>query len=409
MRATGPVVGNTPGTTRINGAVCVLAGVAAVADGTCWAITFTPWARILPSWFFAPFFVLVFPVVAWTVLITPRHRPFDLLTALPRPVAVSLGAAAAVIAAATGTGIQGLRGQPGYDAQKHQYVLNDHDTQITVTRAAYLHAVALQSRLFLGVSLILLGMAATLTCLERQRRLREPSGPAVPRQPMRGNRPKIPVPGPVLAVVAVVGLGSAVACGILIVHRLGDQYGGSQTISLRTEQPVTRMLMPDEYTVFVGCGSNYDCGALSPDGLAVQLPAGGTIGQMVPDPSNDDMSIDGLPDVGRLDFRVPEKELIRFDLTAQVGQPVYVLPSEGAEVHTLFGWIVLGVGSLLIAIVALVGLAYLLAWRLGLGTARPPAYTFPVNQAVYPYPSYPYRSPPPSGSPPDGSRPLGPP
>ncbi|HEX8006047.1 MAG TPA: hypothetical protein VF482_06420 [Trebonia sp.] len=61
-----------------------------------------------------------------------------------------------------------------------------------------------------------------------------------------------------------------------------------------------------------------------------------------------------------------------FDLSADLGQPAFVVPSPGEEARALIGLIIFAGVSLLILLAVLIQLAMLLAWRLGLGGAPVP-------------------------------------
>ena len=148
------------------------------------------------------------------------------------------------------TAMPSLVGQPEYDKGKHRYFYDDHGTLIPATRTGYLHAVAAQNRLFLGVALVFLTAAVAITWDERNRRRRFPGPPRGWWHPVRP-RPRIPVPGPVLALAAAVGLAGLIACAVLIVSRV-DAYNTSGP-HLRAGHPVRVLLAPDDYVVFVGC------------------------------------------------------------------------------------------------------------------------------------------------------------
>jgi hypothetical protein len=173
-----------------------------------------------------------------------------------------------------------------------------------------------------------------------------------------------------LAAVALAGgLAGSVLCGWPLLLQV-DHYG-SAAIALPTGHPVSVLLPADQYTVFVACGQSYQCEQLTPAGLTVSLPDGGTLSPVIADPSQDDMSFSSGPAVGRLDFTVPGPETVRFALAADSGQPVYVLRSEGAEARSLIGLIARLAVSLAAALAGLIALICLLAWRAGHLGKRP--------------------------------------
>lgn len=63
---------------------------------------------------------------------------------------------------------------------------------------------------------------------------------------------------------------------------------------------------------------------------------------------------------------------VALGLGADLGQPVFVVPSPGEEAHALIGWIALAVLSLVVLAGAGLGLGLLLVWRLGFGVPVPP-------------------------------------
>lgn len=109
------------------------------------------------------------------------------------------------------------------------------------------------------------------------------------------------------------------------------------------------------------------CPRLPPSGLSVSTASGGILTART-DPSSDHLS-EAQPFVGEVSFTVPVKEVVSLDLSAHLGQPAFVVPSEGEEAHALIGWIILAGLSLLVLLAALIQLAVLTAWRLGLGGA----------------------------------------
>lgn len=162
---------DTPLFAIFNAGVCVTAAIVAAACWISWAVTFTPWAQHLPSALFVPFFVLVFPLFGWSVwLQTVARRPAgarrpsaDWMKAIPRGGRILVALAAAAAVAGRSTAASALGGQPGYDPATHRYVLDNHGNLTPVSRAAYLHALAVQNRLVLGVTLVFITVALGIT------------------------------------------------------------------------------------------------------------------------------------------------------------------------------------------------------------------------------------------------------
>ena len=365
--------------TILNSAVCFIAALAAAVTVVSWLLTFTPWARIMPDAFFVPLFFLTFPLFGWSVFILSvvrrkpgsRRQAADPLKEIPR-ARVPLALVGAVALASFVTAMPSLTGQPEYDKAKHRYFYSDHGTLIPATRTGYLHAVAAQNRLFLGVALVFLTAAVAITWDERNRRRGFPGPPAGWWHPVRP-RPRVPVPGPVLVLSAAAGLAGLIACAILIIGRV-DAYNTSGPY-LRAGHPVRVLLAPDDYVVFVGCTENIDCPRLAPGALSVTGASGAAL-DVFADPSNDRLS-EAQPFRGELSFVVPRREEAVIALSSYPGQPVFVVPSPGEEARALAGWIALAVLSLVVLIAAMTGTVLLLTWRLGLGK---PVLAVPPDQ-----------------------------
>ena len=341
-------VPDSPVVTMLNSAVFVAAAVLAAAGWAGWVVTFTPWARLMPSGFSIPFFFLVFPVFGWSVyLLTagrrrePRGRwrtdlvqtlprgprRTNLLAAFPRRARIPLGAAFVAVWATSLDAMSALPGQPGYDPKRHRYFYDEHGVIVPATRDAYLHAVAVQNRLFLGVAMVFTSIAVVVTYQERARRRRDLSVPDRWLRPVRP-RPKVPVPAAVLALAAAVALGGTVTCATLIIGRV-DAYNG-HAIYLRAGHPVRVLLARDDYVVFVGCTQAMACPPLEPAALSVRSVQAGAAA-VVPDPSSDHLSEGAQPFVGQLSFIVPRTEVVQIGLATDPGQPVFVVPSEGGH------------------------------------------------------------------------------
>jgi hypothetical protein len=368
----------TPLFAILNAGACLTAAVAAAACWIGWAVTFTPWVQHLPSTLFVPFFVLAFPLFGWSVwLLSVARRPpgarrasADWFHAIPRgaQVLVALAVAAAVAGGLTSGSTLG-GGQPGYDPATHQYSLNNHGTLTVISRAAYLHALAAQNRLFLGVTLVFLTAAFGITYGDWSRhrpgslsvggnfplrRLPRPDRP----------RPRVPVPAPVLALAAAGALAVSVAGGLQILDRVNAW--SSHAIYLHAGRPVAATLAPGQYTVFAGCTQSLTCAHLAPGSVTVRGASGAV--DVGPDPSSDTDS-EGPGGgrqtfVGRLSFSVQRAGAVRIELASSPGQPVFVVPSEGQLARSLIGWIALTGAGLVILLLSLTGLGFLAWWRL---------------------------------------------
>jgi hypothetical protein len=178
-------------------------------------------------------------------------------------------------------------------------------------------------------------------------------------------RPKIPLPAAALAVAAAVALAGSIASGTLIFDRLGAY--NAHRIYFCAGHLVRALLGPDHYVVYVGCTQDMTCARLPPSALSLTTASGGIL------TASKDLSADHLsgaqPFVGEVSFTVPVKEVVSLDLSAHLGQPAFVVPSEGEEAHALIGWIILAGLSLLVLLAAVVSLGVLLAWRLGFGAS----------------------------------------
>lgn len=191
-----PKARDSRGVTVLNSTVCFVATAAATAAAVSWLVTFTPWARYLPTAYFVPLFILVFPLAGWSAYVLkagqrprePGQPPAEPLLELER-VKIPIALAGSVAIVSFGTAIPSLAsGTPGYDRRHHRYFYNLHGTLVPATRTGYLHAIAAQNRLFLGFALIFLTGAAVVTREARSRRRAEPGGnrPQPPGQDVLG-------------------------------------------------------------------------------------------------------------------------------------------------------------------------------------------------------------------------------
>jgi len=368
-------VRDTPAFTRLNSAVFFTAAASAVVGGVSWLLTFTPWTQFMSSGYFQPFFVLAFPLFGWSVFVRSSRRPerdrrqaAGLLTEFPGRWRVALGIIITAVFATSLAAMLSLPGQPEYEPNSRRYVYDNHGELIPATRAAYLHAIAVQNRLFLGAALVFTSVAAAITWQERHRRRRDLVTPRGSPRPVRA-RPKLRLLVAALAVAAAAALAGSIASGALIFERLGAY--NADGIYLRAGHPVRVLLWPGHYVVYVGCTEDMTCPRLPPSGLSVRTAPGGIL-TATSDPSSDHLG-EAQPFVGEVSFTVPVKEVVSVDLSAHLGQPAFVLLSEGEEAHALIGWIILAGLCLLAVLAALVTLGLLLAGRLGPGRLLSPA------------------------------------
>lgn len=364
---------DTPVFTMFNLALFFTAAVSAVVGGVSWLLTFTPWTQFMSSGYSVPFLFLAFPLSAWSVFVTFVRRPerdrrqaTDLLIGFSGRWRIALGIIATAVIVTSLADMSSLPGQPEYEPSLRRYVYDNHGTLIPATRAAYLHAVAVQNRLFLGGALVFTSVAVANTWQERNRRraLVTPQGWLKPIRPGR----RTGLLGAALAVAAAVALAGLIPSGALIFNRVAAY--NADGIYLRAGDPVRVLLGPDHYVVYVECTEDMTCPRLPPSELSVSTASGGII-TATPDPSSDHLS-EAQPAVGKVSFTVPVKEVVRLDLLAQLGQPAFVVPSEGEEVHALTGWIILAGLCLLVLLAALGSLGLLLARRLGFGAPPTP-------------------------------------
>lgn len=357
-------VRDTPAFTMLNSAVLFAAAASVLAGGVSWLLTFTPWTQFMSSGYFQPFFLLTFPLFGWSVFVRSARRPqrgrrqvTGLLNEFPRRWRTALGMIVTAVFVTSLAAMVSLPGQPEYEPSSRRYVYDNHGVLIPATRAAYVHAVAVQNRLFLGAALAFTSFAVAITWQERNRRRRDLVAPEGWLRPMRPH-PKIPLLAAALALAAAVALAGSIASGTLIYDRLGAY--NADGIYLRAGHPVRVLLGPDHYVVYVGCTEETICAQLPLSGLSVRTASGGILATS-PDPSSDHLD----QAVGEVSFTVPVKEVVSLDLSAHLGQPAFVIRSEGEEAHALIGWIILAGLSLLVLLAALVCLGILLARRLG--------------------------------------------
>jgi hypothetical protein len=355
-------VRDTPAFTMLNSAVLFTAAASALVGGVCWLLTFTPWTQFMSSGYFQPFFLLAFPLFGWSVFVRSVRRPgrdrrqaTGLLKEVPRRWRRALGLIVTAVFVTSLAAVVSLPGQPEYEPSSRRYVYNDHGKLIPATRAAYLHAVAVQNRLFLGAALVFTSFAVAITWQERNRRHRDLVTPEGWQRPVRPH-PKLPLLAAALALTAAIALAGSIASGLLIYDRLGAY--NADVIYLHAGHPVRVLLGPGHYVVYVGCTEETICAQLPLSGLSVRTASGGILA------TSPDLSSEHLDQaLGEVSFTVPVKEVISLDLSAHLGQPAFVVRSEGEEAHALIGWIILAGLSLLVLLAALGSLGVLLARR----------------------------------------------
>jgi hypothetical protein len=243
--------------TVLNLAVCYVATASAVVGGVSWLLTFTPWTQFMSSGYSVPFFFLTFPLFGWSAFVlTSVRRPErdrrprgNLLQEFPRGWRVPFTVLFVAVCATSLAAVFALPGQPEYEPGLRRYAYNEHGVLIPTTHAAYLHAVAVQNRLFLGAAIVFTSAAVAITWQERNRR-RDLVTPDRWLRPVRP-RPKIPLPAAVLALAAATAVAGSIASVALIVDRVDAYNTGG--IYLRIGHPVRALLAPDHYVVFVGC------------------------------------------------------------------------------------------------------------------------------------------------------------
>ena len=213
--------------TVVNAVVCVVGTAVSLAALVGLLVTFLPGTSALgPDAFVVPF-VLAFPLWGWMFLVLARRphpalgggstgpRASDrrwtgvgsLIDAVPVPARVVLPVVFLGAWLIGLTAIGGLRGQPEIDPTTGRYVENDHGRLLPVSRADYLHAVAVQNRLFLSVALVFTSIATAVAWGEWSRRRR--AGRTGPRAGARPawSRPRWALP--ILPSLLVAGAGSS--------------------------------------------------------------------------------------------------------------------------------------------------------------------------------------------------------
>jgi hypothetical protein len=154
-----------------------------------WLLTFLPGSHSIGSAEFVPFVILIFPLWFWAIITMNsrsgwsgfaaaswrRRRKFSWRSALgelPRWARGTALGLAIVGWLGIVTSFSGLSGQPSYDPTRRRYELDDHGSITVVSKGAYVHAVALQNRLFLGAAIAFTAVAVAVAANEWVRRRR---------------------------------------------------------------------------------------------------------------------------------------------------------------------------------------------------------------------------------------------
>lgn len=160
--------------------VFFIAAVSAAIGGASWVLTFTSWTQFMFPAYFVPFFCLAILLFGWSmfVLRSPQglkrnRRLFYLLKRVPRGWLVAFGILVIAVWVTTLGAIFSLPGQPEREPGSQRYAYDVHGVLIPATRAEYLHAVAVQNRLFLGIALVFTMVTALVSWQERNRRRRD--------------------------------------------------------------------------------------------------------------------------------------------------------------------------------------------------------------------------------------------
>jgi hypothetical protein len=146
----------------LNSAVCFIATASAAAGGVSWLLTFTPWTQFMSPGYSVPFFYLTFPLFGWSVFVLTfvrrpdryRRQRIDLVKEIPCGSRIPFVLLLVAVWATSLAAMTSLPGQPEYEPGLRRYVYDEGGVLIPATRAAYLHAVTVQNRLFLGAALL---------------------------------------------------------------------------------------------------------------------------------------------------------------------------------------------------------------------------------------------------------------
>ncbi len=393
---------DSPAFTVLNTTACVVGTLSLVVAAPLVVLTFFDRSPFGTGEFGAPF-GLVFPLWAWMFatlyqrgVVRRAARPYgtrvtgggatggswrNVVGLIPRSLrflAVGLFVASWIVGA---TATKGLGGQPQYDPTTDRYSLNDHGSLIAVSHAGYVHAVALQNRLFLSGALAFTAIATAVAWGEwhRRRETSEGSWPAPTR-----SRPRWVPPIGVALVVLLLGVAATSTLVSRIITRV-DAYTATAP-HLHPDGNTTVALTPGDYVIFVGCTQTLVCPTLTPGNVAVHNR--GSALTTITDPSSDHLSLDAQPFLGSVSFRVSRAGAYAIT-TRHGGRPtLIVIHSPGQEFAALTGWIVGAILGLLVMTYGGASVTGWYVWRYGAGSAgkrgavrpphRPPPWPPPV-------------------------------
>jgi hypothetical protein len=165
--------------------VFFIAAVSAAIGGASWVLTFTSWTQFMFPAYFVPFLCLAILLSGWSMFVLRSapgqkrgRRLVDMLKRVPRGWLIAFGILAIAVWITTLGAIFSLPGQPEREPGSQRYAYDAHGVLIPVTRAEYLHAVAVQNRLFLGIALVFAMGTALISWQERNRRRRDLATPS---------------------------------------------------------------------------------------------------------------------------------------------------------------------------------------------------------------------------------------
>jgi hypothetical protein len=304
----------------------------------------------------------------------------NLATLLPgrtRYVAIGLFVIAWIIGV---TSIFNLGGQPQYDPATGRYYLNNHGSLIPVTHAGYVHAVALQSRLFLAGAIVFTFIATSVAWGEWRRRRQASMGRwPFPKRP----RPRWVPPISGGLVMLALGLTVTSLLAFQIITRVNSYT--ADAVHLRPNGIATANLTPGDYVVFVGCTQSIACPDMSTADVVVRRKAGPVVNTRL-DPSNDHLTFNAQPFVGFISFQVarPGTYIVA---TSDRGRPTLIaIHSPGQEAFSLIGWIAGTVLGLLFSLLGAICVLRWYLWRFGSPREHEQDSVNPLRIAPWPPP-----------------------
>lgn len=374
---------DTPIATVINAVACTIGALSLTAAIVLSILTFfdkSPFG----TGEFVPSFTLIFPLWGWGFVVlagnglvrTRRRTPFATgagfggsrsimgLAPLRARRVVPILVCAGLVSAASS--LNSLGGQPEFDASTHKFALDDHGVLTDVSYAAYVHAVALQNRLFLSGAIVFSSLATAVALGEWQRRRAAPSvrwpEPTVARARL------VPPLGLATSILAL-GVAGVALFGSAIIVR--DSAYTGDAVHLVANGTTVASLTAGDYVVFAGCTEDIQCPSVGPANVVVR--SGSESIRTTPDPSNDRLTFGDQPFVGVLSFQV--NTAARYALATTVsGKPkLVVLHSPGQEALALSGWIVGAIGSALVALLGVISCIAWLVWRFSKSPRTPPS------------------------------------